>query len=379
MVKHQVYLIPGFFGFSALGGLSYFRQVRQTLEDVFLRRGVEVEFIEVDTLPTASLRARASRLLETAVMCGADKPGVIVHFVGHSTGALDARLAASPGASLPAFKDERAHRVLENLRTIASISGAHYGTPLANFFTTIYGKNLLYLITLLVIVGLWRRPIVMLGSLLRALGKINDLLGLDETLLHQVTNQLLRDFNPTVQSEVRQFLRSVLDDQGVMVQLTPEGMDLFNATTLDRPGVRYVSWATAAPPPTEVIKRITLRHALTPLNKVLYSLLWTLTSRVHAGYRYHEAALKPVDASTGRALPFSLSERTSDGVVPTMSQVWGELRGIVCADHLDVIGHYLRGPFDERDGADWFGSGAGFERASFEWLWEDVAIALLSE
>ena len=65
-----------------------------------------------------------------------------------------------------------------------------------------------------------------------------------------------------------------------------------------------------------------------------------------------------------------VTESTSDGVVPTLSQIWGEFRGVVRADHLDVLGHYLRGPFDVRDGADWFGSGAKFDRESFEWLWE---------
>ncbi len=87
--------------------------------------------------------------------------------------------------------------------------------------------------------------------------------------------------------------------------------------------------------------------------------------------------MKAVEAMTGKPLPFSITERTSDGVVPTMSQVWGEFRGVIRADHLDVLGHYLRGPFDVRDGADWFGSGAKFDREAFEWLWEDVAGVLL--
>ena len=29
------------------------------------------------------------------------------------------------------------------------------------------------------------------------------------------------------------------------------------------------------------------------------------------------------------------------------------------------------------DGADWFGSGASFDREAFEWLWEDVANVLI--
>lgn len=373
-VKHQIYLIPGFFGFSQIGGISYFRQVRETLGDVFAEHDIEVEIHGVRTLPSASLTHRARRLVQTVKENGGLEPGVRVHLVGHSTGALDARIATCPHARIEMDKYLAAFQT--NVQTVISVSGPHHGTPLANFFTTLYGKNLLYLVSLIVIVGLWRKPIALLGGIIGLLGKVNSMLGLDDSIIQQVTNDLLKDFNPAAQSEVRQFLRSILEDQGAMVQITPEGMDLFNATTVDHPEIRYVSYATAAPPPLEVIKKIRLRHALTPLNKVLYGLLWTLTSRSHAGYPYHPP-IDGSDAITGRALPFAITESTSDGVVPTLSQIWGEFRGIVRADHLDVIGHYLRGPFDVRDGADWFGSGAKFDRRDFEWLWSDVAEIML--
>ena len=373
-MKHQIYLIPGFFGFASIGGIPYFRQVRETLTAAFAARGEDVEIFGVKTLPSASLAHRARRLVHTVKEHGGLEEGVRVHLVGHSTGALDARLAACAHASIDLDKHMGAFR--ENTSTIVSVCGPHYGTPLANFFTTLYGKNLLYLVSLLVIVGLWRRPVTLLGGVIGVLGKVNSMLGLDETLIHQVTNDLLKDFNPAAQAEVRQFLRSILEDQGAMIQLTPEGMDLFNATTPDNPNIRYVSYATAAPPPLEVIKTIRLRHALTPLNRVLYGLLWTLTSRSHAGYPYH-APIDAHDVITDRPLPFTLTESTSDGVVPTLSQIWGEFRGVIRADHLDIIGHYLRGPFDVRDGADWFGSGAKFDRGDFEWLWFDVASAML--
>ena len=355
--RHQIYLIPGFFGFAALGGISYFRQVRHTLEDVFVRRGREVEIFGVKTLPTSSLRHRARKLIMTVAENGGFEDDVRLHFIGHSTGALDARLAASPGAQLDL--DQHREPLYENLETVVGISAPHYGTPVANFFSTLYGKNLLYLVTLLIIVGLWRRPVTILGGLLGLLTKVNDLLGLDETLIQQITNQLLKDFNPSVEAEVRQFLRSII-----------------NTTTLDNTEGRYVSYATSDTPPTEVVKKIRLRHALTPLNKILYGLLWTLASRAHAGYPYHPP-IESEDLITKRPLPFVITESTSDGVVPTLSQIWGEFRGVVRADHLDVIGHYLRGPFDVRDGADWFGSGAKFDRESFEWLWEDIANVML--
>lgn len=375
-MTHQIYLIPGFFGFSAIGGISYFRTVRETLEDVFVRRGSEVEIIGVETLPTASLKQRARKLLRTINTHDGFEEGVRLHFVGHSTGALDARLVATPGARLD--REQLREPLHRNLQTVVSIGGPHYGTPLANFFSTLYGKNLLYLVTLLIIVGLWRRPINLLGGLLGAVTRINDILGLDDSVVEQLTDQLLKDFNAENEREVRTFLHSILEDRGSMVQLTPEGMDIFNATVPDSDDVRYVSYATAAPPPAKVIRKVRLRHILTPLNKILYGVLWTLTSRPHKGYPYHPE-IDPVDVITGHKLPFEVTPSTSDGVVPTLSQIWGEFRGVVRADHLDVIGHYLRGPFDVHDGADWFGSGSRFDRADFEWLWEDIAHVLLED
>jgi hypothetical protein len=372
--RHKIYLIPGIFGFASLGGIGYFRRVRETLEDVFRRRGLEVDIIDVKALPTASVRHRARRVLRTISETGGLDEGVHVHLVAHSLGALDARLVGCTTASLD-MDDIRA-ALTPNLRTIVSLSGPHYGTPLANFFTTIYGKNLLYLVTLLIIVGLWRRPITMLGGFMGIVGKVNDLLGLDETLIRQITNELLKDFNPAAQAEVRQFLRSILEDQGAIIQATPEGMDLFNVTTPNNPDVRYVSYATASPPPVEVIRRISVRHLLTPLNKILYSVLWTLTARPHVGYPYHPN-VRGEELIARRPLPFTLTDTTSDGVVPTLSQIWGEFRGVIRADHLDVIGHYLRGPFDDDNGADWFGSGAKFGREDFQWLWDDVADVLI--
>jgi hypothetical protein len=372
--RHHVYLIPGFFGFSALGDIAYFRTVRETLADVFVRRGCEVEIIGVDTLPTASLKQRAQKLIRTVHDHGGFDDDIHLHFVGHSTGALDARLAATPGAQLdPGPVDPP---VADNLETVVSIGAPHYGTPLANFFSTLYGQNLLYLVTLLIIVGLWRRPIRLLAGLLGHITRVNDLLNLNDSLIEQITDQLLKDFNEDVEREVRRFLHSILDDRGSMVQLTPEGMDIFNATVPDAPDTHYVSYATAAPPPTQVLRKIRLRHLLTPLNKIIYSTLWTLTSRAHSGYDYHPP-IEAEDAITGHRLPFDITDSTSDGVVPTLSQIWGDFRGVVRADHLDVVGHYLRGPFDVQDGADWFGSGARFDRADFEWLWEDIAHVMI--
>src|SRR5438128_1464586 len=151
---HHVYLIPGFFGFSNLGELQYFRAIRQTLEENFKKEGLEVFVPGVSTLPTGSLIRRAQRLLDTIVTNQSLDKATTIHLIGHSTGGLDARLLASSARELGS--DELRKRLREKLKTVVTISAPHRGTPLANFFTTIYGKNLLYFVTLLIIVGLWR-------------------------------------------------------------------------------------------------------------------------------------------------------------------------------------------------------------------------------
>ena len=69
--------------------------------------------------------------------------------------------------------------------------------------------------------------------------------------------------------------------------------------------------------------------------------------------------------------------RFHDGVVPALSQIHGEFRGFARGDHLDVVGHYERGPAEKRDGADWFTSGAQFDARRFDELWSDVTDVLL--
>ena len=375
-MKHHVFLIPGFFGFSNLGEVHYFRAVRETLAREIAARGEVVEIHGVKTYPTGSLKRRAKRLLEAVVESGClHEDDAVVHFVGHSTGGIDARLVASDMRDL-GFESER-KKLETKLKTVICISSPHYGTPLANFFTTIYGKQLLYFVTLIVFVGLWRRPISAAAGLLGLGYRLADFVGMNETMLKQLTNQLLRDFTKEREREVRDFLNSILGDVSLMIQLTPEAMDVLHATLQPLPGVRVVSYGTVAPAPLQALRRVAFRELLTPLGTVLYSTLHALTAQVQEGYRYHP----PFDAKdlcTGLRLSFELEPETNDGVVPSLSQIYGEFRGFVKADHLDVVGHYLRGPLEKKDGADWFVSGAHFSLEQFEVLWRDVTDVLLS-
>ena len=378
VVVHHVFLIPGFFGFSNLGDVHYFRAVRERLVENLEARGEKVVVHGVSTYPTGSLRRRAQRILETIAESRClDEPDAIVHLVGHSTGGIDARIVASDTRDL-GFEEVR-RKLHGKLRTVVCVAAPHYGTPLANFFTTIYGKQLLYFVTLLVFVGLWRRPISAAAGLLGLGYRVADFVGLNETMMKQLTNQLLRDFTKERELEVRTFLNSILGDVSLMIQLTPESMDVLHAALHAQPGVRLVSYGTVAPKPlTTLLRRTKLRELLTPLGTVLYTTLWTLSSQVSEGYTYH--AQPPGGAKdffTGKPLTFTLDPEDNDGVVPSLSQIHGEFRGFVKADHLDVIGHYLRGPLEKKDGADWLVSGAKFSVEQFELLWRDVTNVLL--
>jgi triacylglycerol lipase len=68
----------------------------------------------------------------------------------------------------------------------------------------------------------------------------------------------------------------------------------------------------------------------------------------------------------------------NDGVVPTYSQLWGEVLYAARADHLDVIGHF----HDEHHVPphhDWIFTGSGFDRRGFEALWNAVIAYMVPE
>lgn len=374
MAVHHVYLIPGFFGFSNLGEVHYFRAVRETLERNFSERGETMVAHGVKTFPTGSLTRRARRVLEAIAENRSVEEADQIHLVGHSTGGIDARLVASTARDLG--YDELRAALAPKLRNVVCVSSPHHGTPLANFFSTLYGKKLLYLITLLVFVGLWRRPVSAAAGLLGFSFRALDFLGLNEGMLRQLTNQLLRDFTREREREVRDFLESILNDVSLMVQLTPEAMEVIDSTLQALPSVRVVSYATVSPPPIKVIQRARIAELLTPIGTLLYTTLYTLTSQPEPGFSYH-APIEARNLATGERLPYELTPESNDGVVPSLSQIHGEFRGFIHADHLDAIGHYLRGPLEKKDGADWFVSGARFDLERFELLWRDVTNVLL--
>ena len=91
-----VYLVPGFFGFTAVGAVSYFHDVEQTLDRALRRRGVEARIVRCRTQPTASIPRRTDDLRKQVIRSGGLRAGEL-HFIGHSTGGLDVRMLLTPG------------------------------------------------------------------------------------------------------------------------------------------------------------------------------------------------------------------------------------------------------------------------------------------
>lgn len=362
----HVYLIPGFFGFANLGDLTYFHHARDVLHAICAEGGMDVKIWPVRTSPTASLPRRAAILLET-IAATAGEGSEPIHLIGHSSGGLDARLLATPGVVLPANHDPAPYA--ERIRSVVTISAPHRGTPAAALFTSVLGQKLLEILSLATIYALrfGRVPVAVLLKLGALGARLDEHLGFDHNVLDQLYGQLLADFTPDRREAILQFFGEVRGDQALLPQITPEAMELFNASTQDRPGVRYgsvVSWARTPGLGTTVAAGL---DPYAQATHAIYGMMYRLSSRMRPLVLEPEHA-RTLAAAYGELPPVG----ASDGMVPTLSQPWGEVIHATRADHLDVIGHY-EDPASNPPHFDWLCSGSGFDRARFLSLWSDVA------
>jgi hypothetical protein len=361
-------LIPGFFGFADIGDVLYFAHVVDYLPEACASHGIPAEVHAVQTLPTASVRRRAERLMEhiTSVAPGDDP----VHLVGHSSGGLDARLMVTPGGALRTDGDVEA--LAARVKTVITVGTPHYGTPVASFFSSIFGQQALRLLSLstIYILRFGRLPTSVLFKLGAVLARMDDLVGWRHNILDQLFTQLLEDFSPERRQAVDRFLGEMGADQALLPQLTPEGIDVFNAATGDRPGARYGSVISYARKPGLVS---TARVGLDPYGQATHALFAGLYSLASSMPKSH---LPPLDDRHLEVL-FTVygivpGPGANDGVVPTLSQIWGAIIHATRGDHLDVLGHF-GDPKHRPPHIDWLSSGSGFGRADFEAMWTDVA------
>ncbi len=359
-------LIPGFFGFGKFGELSYFSGVKEAIEASFAALGVTVTVTEVPTLPMASIRLRAARVRDTLAAVSKSGSGPI-HLIGHSTGGLDARLAIAPTASLPTsvpFDD------YDRVQTLVTVCAPHYGTPVATYFTRPTGRFLIrtlgrYLVFLL---ERGRLPLkLMLRAGYLAL-RLRDPLRRHRNAFDELYEKLLSDLSEARRLELATFLRAVVDDQSLLFQLTPAGCDLLNACTAE-PKIAYASVVARANPPS-------LRNAWRSLRDLYAQLMFPVYAFMHRIARRDALGNPPLSAlqqlqlgQNNQALPL---RGDSDGVVPTLSQVWGPVLYFAQADHLDVVGQYGLSSQAAATG-DWIPSYSSFDHEQFLELWSTVA------
>jgi hypothetical protein len=382
-VIHHLYLAPGMFGFGRLGSYNYFAHVERELVERFAAAGQELHAHVVEELPTASVRRRATRLAEI-VAGSADGDGPI-HLLGHSTGGLDARLVASP--STRSIAEDRL-AWLPRLRSVTTMNTPHFGTPLASFFTTASGQRLLYALSVMTytVLSLGAQPLAAASVILGLLRRGEGGFPFKVRLLERSVNSVVGLVDDARSPEVRTFLAAIEDDQGAMLQLSPESMDLVVASFADRPGVLYQSTASMAPAPGPRRWLETLGRPWQALSLSLFFALHRITARQDA--RYPCAAIRAERAWAGEATEATLARTfatapalaDNDGVVPIRSQLWGTLVWAGLADHLDVLGHY-RDDREEEDAErrhrDWLTSGSGFDHAKFATLMDAIATGML--
>lgn len=347
-------LVPGFFGFVQLGNLRYFAGVEDAMARAMERRGVTGDIVVAEPSPTGSIRQRAQaiwRLIEES------RAGGDIHMIGHSTGGLDARVALALGP------DERPvdQATVERVASLVTVSTPHLGTPLADYATRVMGSPALSRLAKLAafLVGR-RRRLVDFGL---AMGgwwtRMDDVFGQRDTVLDEIYRDLLSELSPDVRERLKLFLTNVAEDQSLLFQLTAAGCDLINATVSTPKHIRHGSVITRSPKPTPQGLRGTGSLYGVALF-VAYGLAYALAARSREG----KIAERAIDADI---VDPPLERRDNDGIVPSLSQVWGEIIAVVEADHLDVVGHHRRDV-----GADWLPSGSQFDGDDFDQLWDRV-------
>ncbi len=371
--KHYVYLIPGFFGFADLGGITYFHHVRQFIIAEFAAKNIDVEIHEVKTLPTASIQKRAGRLLETIGETALDDAPI--HLVGHSTGGLDARLFTSPDADIGGDSPYKLESFAAQVQTVVTLATPHYGTPMASFFSSMLGGEILYLLSVATIYTMQfgKIPMAMMLAIGEVVTKVDDYLGLEDSILDGLYEKLFKDFDEERQEIIKAFLEEIKSDQTLVGQLTPDGIELFNAKYKNRSAIRYGSVAMKAREPG--LKSLT-EIGLDPYRQashVIYRFLHWLVGDDDRKYPDLDAAERIRFETYYGRVP---DQMQSDGVVPTRSQIWGELFHVGKGDHLDVCGHFDDLEHDPPH-YDWIATGTSFGQEEFEVLWRSVCRFIL--
>ena len=357
------------FGFGKLAGYDYFQHVKSAISPHFWNKGQDVTFYDVPSPPTSSLRERAKVLKTTiAHSCGDDGP---LHLLGHSTGGLDARLALAPTVNIGVARELQEWR--PRVQTLITLNTPHFGTPLATYFATVSGTRMLYALSLLTAVSLrlGEPSLALLSRVLASVSSLDSIIGGELNLFSKATSGILRFVDKEGRGEITDYLSKVKTDQGAVIQITPEAMDLFNAAVENAEHIRYGSVVAAAPRPSSLKAARRVRSTYMAFTAALYTTLYQFTGQKHERYGYAEPPASELRIITD-ALGAPPTDEDSDGIVPSLSMLWGELLWAEEADHLDTLGHF-HDDQKPRVHTDWLTSGAGINRERFSRMMSAIA------
>jgi hypothetical protein len=372
MAVMRLYLSPGLFGFNQIGAYAYFKHIERGLADRMRNAGREARIHLVEAAPTASIRRRAISLVSE--MARSEQPGDTIHLVGHSTGGLDARLVACRTSSLG---DHRIDALRPRIRSVTTMNTPHFGTPLASFFATVSGQRLLYVLSALTVMALkvGAPPLAITSSLVAAFGRIDRVFGLEVKLLDRITETIVRALDDASSRDLRGYLAGLRDDQGGIIQLSPESMELFCISVEDAPDILYQSTASFAPAPGVRHWARSLASPWTSPSATIFTTLYQLAAMQHRMY-----PCEPQSTDWNHVLIDRLGQvpppLANDGIVPFRSQLWGKLVWAGQGDHLDVVGHFAGSRRDDEH-VDWLSSGAKFDRPRFDSLLDAIAAGIL--
>lgn len=370
MARDVLILVPGLFGFGSFGTgpgqIAYFDHVSTRISNF---TGWSEEQIVVHQTGPAEPLAWRVRSLAAAVehALSGQLPGVPevgrVHLVGHSTGGVDVRLLVNsqyrwPGATASAS-------FVSRIGAVVSLSGPHWGAPIARRMRGTLEGVLpeLYLASILAKHN--RFPIV--ESLLFGLFTVGSDPG------KQPSAHVLRAMGQLpegVAKDVMRFLKRIIDDHGLIHDLTPLSMARLNSAVKagECPRVKY--YATAAPAPTAFGL---LEQGLK--GEALGAAFYASSERLARPDPSEEMSFPRGPWIADRASGSQATDaETNDGVVPTSSQtLTGDATAIVQGDHLDVVGHY---PSQRFQGNTLFKSAANFDDDRFDALWRSISSEL---
>jgi hypothetical protein len=388
----EIFLVPGFLGFKFLGDLDYFLDVEQVLKRRLAEEKITARIHKLGTkVPAGSVRLRAAYVAKEAAQMHSKK-AKSVHFVGHSTGGLDIRMLLSPGGAIDTGRDftndpksdERVYLtpaeeqnlpdLIDKTRSATSVATPHRGTPIANFAMRFAADRLLRGIH-----HVSERPLpefVLKESLAftSCVTKPIKPFLCETSFLNWIVGTVL-SADP---DKVVEYVQQAGADVGALRNLTQEGMNMGDALLLNREDVRYGSIITGTNEPTCMI---TTGDFLMWWTTAFFRVARFLVSRKNEDYAYITEDLEKemrkfycqdrIDNPEVGEL--EINDETSDGIVPTLSQPYGEILGVFASDHLDCVGHF---PHYRENGdavSGWVRSGAGFNEERHELLWTRVA------